>query len=284
MDSIAEEFRFPEPGQTRRAPETWGAGDAYCLASWARTLAPRRVVVLTAQPADAERLIEELGWFDPALKLQLFPDWETLPYDHFSPHQDLISERLQALWRMLQRDIDLLVAPMTTASLLLPPRSLVAGRSFVFGRGEQLKRDALASQLVEAGYEHVSQVVKPGEYCIRGSLIDLFPMGNALPLRIDLLDDLIDSIKSFDPDTQRSLFPVPSVRILPGREFPLDEESRNRFRARWRDRFEGDPTRCNVYKDIGSGLAPGGVEWYLPLFYESCNSLFDYTSKDDLIV
>jgi transcription-repair coupling factor (superfamily II helicase) len=277
-------FRIPQPGQALRAPVSWGAGDAYLLANWARACSPRRIVVFTSYPADAERVVEEIGWFDPTLRLQLFPDWETLPYDHFSPHQDLISDRLHALWRLLQRDIDVLVAPATTAALMLPPRSLIAGRSFVFARGEQLARHVLAAQLVEAGYEHVSQVVKPGEYCLRGSLIDLFPMGNALPLRIDLLDDHIESIKSFDPDTQRSLFPVPSVRILPGREFALDEESRVRFRARWRNRFEGDPSRCTVYKDVGLGLAPGGVEWYLPLFFDSCHSLFDYLGDDDLVV
>lgn len=281
---VGEGFRFPGPGQALQAPPSWGAGDAHQIACWARALAPRRIVVLAAQPADAERLAEEIGWFDPSLKLQLFPDWETLPYDHFSPHQDLISDRLHALWRLLQRDVDVLVAPLTTAALLLPPRALIAGRSFVFARGERLSRDALAGQLVEAGYEHVTQVVKPGEYCLRGSLIDLFPMGNALPLRIDLLDDQIASIKSFDPDTQRSLFPVPSVRILPGREFALDEDSRNRFRTRWRDRFEGDPSRCTVYKDIGLGLAPGGVEWYLPLFFDSCQSLFDYIGEDVLVI
>jgi len=147
-----------------------------------------------------------------------------------------------------------------------------------------LVRPSFAAQLSEAGYEHVSQVIKPGEYSIRGGLIDLYPMGHPLPLRIDLIDEDIDSIKTFDPDTQRSLYPTESVHILPGREFPLDEEARHRFRARWRERFEGDPSRCSVYKDIGLGLSPGGIEWYLPLFFEQCHSLLDYLPEDALVV
>jgi transcription-repair coupling factor (superfamily II helicase) len=277
-------LRLPTPGQTLQGPPTWGSSDAFWLAQSAMTHPERPTLVLTALPGDAERLSEEISWLNPALRIQHFPDWETLPYDQFSPHQDLISDRLKALWRMQRGDIDLIIAPVSTAAMSIAPRSMIAGRSFVFKRGDRLGSTKLAAQLSEAGYEHVSQVIKPGEYSIRGGLIDLFPMGHPLPLRIDLIDEDIDSIKTFDPDTQRSLYPTESVDILPGREFPLDEEARHRFRARWRERFEGDPSRCSVYKDIGLGLSPGGIEWYLPLFFEQCHSLLDYLPEDSLVV
>ncbi|NCW01296.1 MAG: transcription-repair coupling factor, partial [Betaproteobacteria bacterium] len=277
-------LRLPAPGQALQGPTTWGSSDAFWLAQLAAMHRQRPALVLTAQPSDAERLVEEIAWFRPALRIRHFPDWETLPYDQFSPHQDLISDRLRALWQMQRGEIDLIVAPVSTAAIAIAPRSMIAGRSFVFKRGDRLGAGSFAAQLIEAGYEHVSQVIKPGEYCLRGGLIDLFPMGHPLPLRIDLIDDDIDSIKTFDPDTQRSLYPIESVDILPGREFTLDEEARNRFRARWRERFEGDPSRCSIYKDVGLGLSPGGIEWYLPLFFEHCHRLIDYLPDEALVV
>jgi len=277
-------LRLPASGQALQGPGTWGSSDAFWLACAAFAHPERPALILTAQPNDAERLTEEIAWLGPALRIQHFPDWETLPYDQFSPHQDLISDRLKALWRMQRGDIDLIIAPVSTAAMAIAPRSMIAGRSFVFRKGDRLGSKRLAAQLTEAGYEHVSQVIKPGEYCVRGGLIDLFPMGHPLPLRIDLIDDDIESIKTFDPDTQRSLYPTESVNILPGREFPLDDEARNRFRARWRERFEGDPSRCSIYKDIGLGLSPGGIEWYLPLFFEQCHSLLDYLPAQAVVV
>ena len=277
-------LRLPAPGQALQGPSTWGSSDAFWLSHAVRSHPGRATLILTAQPNDAERLAEEIAWFSPELRLQHFPDWETLPYDQFSPHQDLVSDRLKALWRMQQGDIDIVIAPVSTAAMSIAPRQMIAARSFVFRKGDRLSSNRLAAQMTEAGYEHVSQVIKPGEYCVRGGLIDLFPMGHPLPLRIDLMDEDIDSIKTFDPDTQRSLYPTESVNILPGREFPLDEEARNRFRSRWRERFEGDPSRCSIYKDIGLGLSPGGIEWYLPLFFEQCHNLFDYLPENALVV
>ena len=129
----------------------------------------------------------------------------------------------------------------------------------------------------------MAQVIKPGEYSVRGSLIDLFPMGSPLPYRIDLFDDDVDSIRAFDPDTQRTLYPVDSVRLLPGREFPLDEAARTAFRSRWRERFEGDPSRAPVYRDLGNGIASGGIEYWLPLFFETTATLFDYLPENALL-
>jgi transcription-repair coupling factor (superfamily II helicase) len=232
--------------------------------------------VVTAEPADAQRLADELPFFAPGLRVAVFPDWETLPWDTFSPHQDLISERLATLWKVLQRELDVVLLPATTALTRLAPPSFLAGTTFHFKHKSRLDEARLKGQLTLAGYSHVTQVVSPGEYAVRGGLIDLFPMGSLVPLRVDLFDNEIDSIRTFDPDSQRSLYPVPSVRLLPGREFPMDESARARFRSRWRELLEGDPTRSRIYKDIGNGVATAGIEYYLPLFFDETASVFDY--------
>ena len=246
------------------------------------------VVVVCAQAVDALRLMLEIPFFEPDLRCALFPDWETLPYDHFSPHHDLISERLATLWRIRQRDhhdgADVVIVAATTALYRLAPVSFLAAYSFDFSVGQKLNEKRLREQLVSAGYSHVAQVMSPGEYSVRGGLIDLFPMGSLLPYRIDLFDDEIDSIRSFDPDTQRSLYPIPSVRLLPGREFPMDADAQQRFRARWREMLEGDPTKSRIYKDMGNGVATSGIEYYLPLFFDETATIFDYVGHDALVV
>src|SRR6185295_2587254 len=161
------------------------------------------------------------------------PDWETLPYDHFSPHQDLVSQRLATLYHVSRGECDVLVVAATTALYRLAPTDYLAAFTFFLKQGTTLDVNALRAQLALAGYEHVTQVVSPGEFSIRGGLIDLFPMGSVLPYRLDLLDNDIESIKTFDVDTQRTLYPVADVRLLPAREFPLDEAGRLRFRARY---------------------------------------------------
>ena len=266
------------PGKRFALPRPPGSADAQLLARFAeKELARARVVaIFTAEPADAQRLADEIAFFAPALRVAVFPDWETLPYDTFSPHQDLISERLATLWRIRRGDVDVVLMPATTALVRLAPPTFMAGYTFHFTVRQRLDEAALKAQLTLAGYSHVSQVVSPGEYAVRGGLIDLFPMGSAVPYRVDLFGDEIDSIRTFDPDTQRSLYPVPEIRLLPGREFPMDETSRNAFRARWRERFEGDPTKVRLYKDIGAGIATAGIEFYLPLFFDATATVFDY--------
>ena len=259
--AIGKRFTLPRPQ---------GSADALLLARHAQSCKAARhpLVVFTAEPSDAPRLQEEIRLFAPELQAALFPDWETLPYDTFSPHEDLISERLATLWRLhAQRDIDVLLLPATTALGRLAPASFLAATTFEFRQKQRLDEAALKAQLSLAGYQHVSQVVSPGEYAVRGGLIDLFPMGSAVPYRVDLFDNEVDSIRTFDPDSQRSLYPVPEVRLLPGREFPMDEAARAAFRARWRERLEGDPTKARVYKDIGQGIATAGIEYHLPLFF-----------------
>src|SRR5690606_4936529 len=218
------------------------------------------------------------------LRVLLLPDWETLPYDALSPHQDLVSERLSTLYALKQRDCDVVLAPVTTALQRLAPPQFLASHTFFFHKGQRLDEARLRRQLAFAGYENVSQVVRPGEYAVRGGLIDLFPMGSSLPYRIDLFGDEIDSIRTFDPDTQRSLYPIERVRLLPGREFAFDEAARTSFRGRWRERFEGDPSASTIYRDVGNGIAPPGIEYWLPLFHEHTATLFDYLPEDAIVV
>ncbi len=238
------------------------------------------LAVVCASAVDAQRLSEEIAWFAPDLKVRLLPDWETLPYDSFSPHQDLVSERLATLHDIQAGHCDIVLVPATTVLYRLAPPAFLAAYTFFFKQGETLDEAALKSQLTLAGYEHVSAVMRPGEYSVRGGLIDLFPMGSALPYRLDLFDNEIDSIRAFDPDSQRSLYPVNEVRLLPGREFPMDDAARTAFRGRWREVFEGDPSRSPIYKDIGNGVPGAGIEYYLPLFFEQTATLFDYLPPD----
>jgi len=273
-------------GKRHALPRPAGSADALLLArhALARRDAGQLLCILCAEPADAQRLLDEMPFFAPGLRLALFPDWETLPYDSFSPHQDLISERLATLWRVRSGELDAVLLPASTALTRLAPPGFMAGYTFHFKQKSRLDEAALKAQLTLAGYGHVSQVVSPGEYAVRGGLIDLFPMGSPVPYRVDLFGDEVDSIRTFDPDTQRSLYPVPEVRLLPGREFPMDEAARNAFRARWREKIEGDPSRHRIYKDIGAGLATAGIEYYLPLFFEQTATLFDYIGEDAAVV
>ena len=274
------------PGKRFTLPRPSGSADALLLArlAQARTAESRLLVIITAEPGDTQRLADELPFFAPGLRLAVFPDWETLPYDTFSPHQDLISERLATLWRVLQREVDVLLLPASTALTRLAPPSFLAATTFNFKQKTRLDEAALKGQLTLAGYQHVSQVVSPGEYAVRGGLIDLFPMGSQVPYRVDLFDDEVDSIRTFDPDSQRSLYPVPEVRLLPGREFPMDEAARTAFRARWREQLEGDPTRSRIYKDIAQGIATAGIEYYLPLFFDQTAPIFSYLREDAAVV
>jgi transcription-repair coupling factor (superfamily II helicase) len=295
VDSLASpSIALPLPqlaaGERFALPRPPGSADALLIAQ-AAAAARRRgrlMVVFCADAHDAHRLVDEVPYFDASLAVRAFPDWETLPYDILSPHQDLVSERLEALYRLLNRSstvaLDVLVVPVTAALYRLCPPGYILGHTFFFKQGQQLDGERLRAQLVFAGYQHVSQVVAPGEFSVRGGLIDLFPMGAALPFRLDLLDDSIETLRAFDPDTQRSLYPVPEIRLLPGREFPLDEAARTAFRSRFRESFEGDPSKVAVYKDVGQGIAPPGIEYYLPLFHEQTASLFDYLAAETELV
>ncbi|WON72940.1 transcription-repair coupling factor [Nitrosospira sp. Is2] len=264
----------PPPGSTIRYGHFDGSGDSLALAQLAQQAKP--IVIITANALDAQRLLEEIPFFAPELSTRLLPDWETLPYDTFSPHQDLISDRLATLYQLMSGTCDILIVPVTTALYRMPPPEYLAAHTFFLKRGDTLNLATLRRQMTLAGYSHVTQVLSPGEYSIRGGLVDLFPMGSPLPYRIDLLDNDIETIRTFDVDTQRSVYPVSEIRLLPAREFPLDEEGRTRFRGSFREKFEGDPSKSRVYRDISKGGTPAGIEYYLPLFFDHTATLFDY--------
>jgi len=246
----------------------------------AAAAAQRFTLLLTADSQSAERLQEELRFFAPDLPVLHFPDWETLPYDVFSPHQDIISQRIASLYRLPELKHGVLVVPITTALHRLPPPAFLLGSSLVLDVGQRLNVDTTRTRLEAAGYRCVDTVYEHGEFAVRGALIDLYPMGSPLPYRIDLFDDEIETLRTFDPETQRSVDKVDSVRLLPAREFPMQKEAVATFRARFRERFDVDYRRCPLYQDLSSGLAPAGIEYYLPLFFEQTATLFDYLPGD----
>ena len=283
------QFSLPIPatGQTNRLDPLTPGTDSLALARLAiersQVSAKSPIVVITSNAFDAQRLLEEIPWYAPQLRVHMLPDWETLPYDHFSPHPDLISERLATLYQISQNSCDIVLVPISTALIRLPPNAYLAAHTFMLKKGQTLDIEALRNQCANAGYHHVSQVMSPGEFSVRGGLIDLFPMGSALPYRLDLFDDEIETIRTFDVDTQRSLYPVADIRLLPAKEFPLDENGIARFRQNFREIFEGDPSRSRIYKDVSKGIASGGIEWYLPLFFEQTATLLDYVPADALL-
>lgn len=279
---------LPRAGQLRawwRAPASPTAL-AWYLAQAARAHdAPLLVVARDNHGANQlEADLQTLLGNDPALPVIAFPDWETLPYDRFSPHPDIISQRLAALHRLPALKRGLVVVPVQTLLQQLAPRSYVIGGSFDLKVGQRLDLEAEKRRLESAGYRNVPQVMDPGDFAVRGGLLDVFPMGADEPLRVELLDEDIDSIRAFDPESQRSLDRVESVHMLPGREVPMDEASIGRVLATLRERFDVDTRRSALYQDLKSGLAPAGIEYYLPLFFDRTASLFDYLPAGSLPV
>jgi len=261
----------------------WGnlPGAALSLAiAEAASNAKRFTLLLTADSQSAERLQEELSFFAPDLPVLHFPDWETLPYDLFSPHQDIISQRIAALYRLPELKHGVLVVPITTALHRLAPKRFLLGSSLVMQVGQQLDVNQMRGNLEAAGYRCVDTVYEHGEFAVRGALIDLFPMGSSQPYRIDLFDDEIETLRTFDPETQRSIDKVESIKLLPAREFPLEKKAVTDFRGRFRERFDVDFRRCPIYQDLSTGITPAGIEYYLPLFFEETATLFDYLPAD----
>ncbi|HGL9816934.1 TPA: transcription-repair coupling factor [Neisseria gonorrhoeae] len=252
----------------------------------ARYLPHKRLkAVLTQDAEQALRLQTAWRFFRPHDTAVFLPDWETLPYERFSPHQDLVSERLSALWQIKSGAADVLFVPVATAMQKLPPVPFLAGRTFWLKTGQTLDIGRLKTDLVDAGYNHVSHVVAAGEFAVRGGIVDLFPMGSETPYRIDLFDDEIDSIKTFDTDTQRTISPVSEIRLLSAHEFPTDSEAQKIFRSRFREEVDGNPNDAAVYKAVSNGHFGAGVEYYLPLFFENeLETLFDYIGEDALFV
>lgn len=242
------------------------------------------ILVVTPDNLMANRLEAALKFFSPNLTILNFPDWETLPYDHFSPHQDIISQRLATLARLHDVKRALLLVPITTLMQRIVPNNYIQATSLCITCGEKKSIEDLRKNLQLGGYHCVSQVLTHGEYAVRGSILDIFPMGSDLPFRIDFADDEIDSIRHFDPETQRSIEKIEKINLLPAREFPLSESAINFFRQQWRENFIGNPLNCPLYEAVSEGRTPPGIEYYLPLFFSQTQLLLDYLSKKTLIL
>ncbi|MBP6330762.1 MAG: transcription-repair coupling factor, partial [Dokdonella sp.] len=248
------------------------------------------LVVITHDTHAAHALETAIGAFAGSdLEVLQFPDWETLPYDLFAPHPDILSQRVATLYRLPSLKRGVLVVPVATLMQRLAPRSYIGGSSLVLENRQRFKLDEESQRLIASGYRHVPQVFEPGDFAVRGAIVDIFPMGSAEPYRIELLDEEIDSIRTFDPETQRSAQKVERVRLLPAREFPLTEETARSFRNALRERFPIDPRRCPLYQDIKEGTAPAGIEYYLPMFFAGSvfgptESLFEYLADNAVFV
>ena len=244
-------------------------------------------LVVTADQNSAHLLMEELAFFNssrPEPRLLLFPDWETLPYDRFSPYQDIVSRRLATLVELGNMASGILVVPVSTLMHRLLPADYLRAHSLLLRVGQTLKTEDFRRQLEQGGYRYVSQVMEHGDVALRGSIIDIYPMGADAPFRLDLFDDELESIRVFDLETQRSLEKMDEIRILPAREAPLNAAAIELFRSNWRARFSGNPGASPVYADVGNGIAPAGIEYYLPLFYAHTSSLPDYFPEAPIVV
>lgn len=243
------------------------------------------MLIIAPDTLTVAHLTEEIQFFTGSDEYLLsFPDWETLPYDHFSPHQDIISERLAALQKIPNLRQGGIITTITTLMHRLPPQDYLDGHSFLVAVGDRINIDILRTRLTKAGYHSVTQVREHGEFAIRGSIIDLFPMGSTQPFRIDLMDDEVDTIRTFSPESQRTLEKINEIRLLPAKEFPLTENAIDHFRQTWRSQFGGNPLKCPIYQDISDGICAPGIEYYLPFFYASTTTLFDYLPANTIIV
>ncbi len=271
------------PRQRRYWASPHGSARALLLAEAARTH-PGLLVVVARDTQRAQALESALAIFAGDLPVLQFPDWETLPYDAFSPHPEIVSQRIATLYQLPGVKRGVLVVPIATLMQRIAPHSHITGSGLMLAKGQKLDLASEQRRLETSGYRHVPQVAEPGDFAVRGALLDIFPTGTAEPYRIELLDDEVDSIRSFDPETQRSQQQVESVELLPAREFPLTDEAAKTFRSNLRERFPIDVRRCPLYQDMKQGVTPGGIEYYLPLFFEHTATLFDYLADDALFV
>jgi transcription-repair coupling factor (superfamily II helicase) len=284
FSKLVETTPWPHQAATRTALGPFsGCADARCIAEL--TAQGRLLVVITAQTSAALALERELPFFlDKPCEILVFPDWETLPYDNFSPHQDIISERLHTLSRLPTLAEGILIVPVPTLMHRLCPTEYIAGSSLVLKTGQSLDVEQFRGNLQRSGYNNVETVYEHGEFALRGSLLDVYPMGSELPFRIDLLDDQIDSLRTFDPQSQRTIAKVTAINLLPAREYPLDKTAVRRFQMNWYDSFDVDHDQCPTYLDVSAGRSPGGCEYYLPLFFTECATLFDYLPDNCAVI
>ena len=274
------------PGDLRRWSGLHGSSASLAASNIAN--AQQGVVVLvTASTEEADVVRREISFFCPdrkAVPMLALPDWETLPYDNFSAHQDIVSDRLNTLYHLPLLTRGILIVPITSLMHRLTPREYVAGNSLMLKTGARFETETMRRNLLAAGYHCVDSVYEHGEFAVRGSIMDVFPMGSDLPYRIDLFDDEIETLRTFDPESQRSLDKVPQIQLLPGKEYPINEAGISLFRNNFRNRFDVDLRKCSVYQDISEGLHSPGIEYYLPLFFDHVHSLFDYLPQNSLVL
>ncbi len=284
MTSLIKHPPLPTtPKQRRYWTPPHGSGRALLIAEAARTH-DGLLVAVTRDTQRAQALEAELKIFAGGLPVLHFPDWETLPYDVFSPHPEIVSQRIATLYQLPGVKRGVLVVPVATLMQRIAPRAHITGSGLVLAKRQKLDLVSEQRRLEAAGYRNVPQVAEPGDFAVRGALLDIFPMGTAEPYRIELFDDEVESIRSFDPETQRSQQQVEKIELLPAREFPLTEEAAKEFRGNLRERFPIDVRRCPLYQDMKEGVTPGGIEYYLPLFFKQTATLFDYLADDALFV
>ena len=262
-----------------------GGADLLAAISVAQQL-EQLCVVVTNQPATSDRWHDGVAFFatDSSVPNLRFPDWETLPYDAFSPHQDIISERLSTLQNLRTAKRGVLTVPVSTLMQRVPPVSYLDGACFELACGARFDVANQRLALESAGYQCVETVTERGQYAVRGALMDIYPMGAPLPVRIDLFDDEIDTLRTFDPDSQRTVERIERLDLLPAKEFPFDDAAVARFREQWHDLFQVDVRQCSVYQDVSSYIAPNGIEYYLPLFFDELATLFDYLPDDAIFL
>lgn len=271
-------FDTPNPvaGTFLRLGQLYGSSRSLLLAERVAEFKGLSVIVCSDM-TDVDQIEHEIAFFSHKKpEVIRFPDLETLPYDQFSPHQDIISERIKCLATLASTKQGLLILPITTLLQKVSPPEFIYARSLCLKVGDIIEPVDLRNKLIQYGYRNAAQVQEHGEFAVRGSILDLFPMGSRNPFRLEFFDDEIESIRSFDVESQRSLEKLDEVDLLPAQEFPLDEEGIKTFRLNFRERFDIDPNTCPVYTDISQGSSSPGVEYYLPLFFEQLVSLFDY--------
>ncbi|GAB2544139.1 transcription-repair coupling factor [Rhodanobacter koreensis] len=284
MPSLIKHPPLPTtPKQRRYWTPPHGSARALLIAEAARSH-DGLLVAVTRDTQRAQALEAELKIFAGGLPVLHFPDWETLPYDVFSPHPEIVSQRIATLYQLPNVKRGVLVVPVATLMQRIAPRSHITGSGLVLKKSQKLDIGSEQRRLEASGYRNVPQVAEPGDFAVRGALLDIFPMGTAEPYRIELFDDEVESIRSFDPETQRSQQQVDKIELLPAREFPLTEEAAKEFRGNLRERFPIDVRRCPLYQDMKEGVTPGGIEYYLPLFFQQTATLFDYLADDALFV
>ncbi|MFV1983906.1 MAG: transcription-repair coupling factor [Thiohalomonadales bacterium] len=273
-----------ESGQRQLWGSLYGSGIGLVTSQTAQEY-PAPVILVTPDTATAQRIEYALKFYlgHSSTSVLSFPDWETLPYDIFSPHQDIISERLRTLYQLQDLESGIIIVPVQTLMHKVLPKDYINKNSLIINIGQDLNLEKFRLNLEESGYNCVSTVMEHGEFTVRGNILDIYPMGSNTPIRIELFDTEIDSIRIFDPETQRSTKKINDFHLLPAKEFPLDKDGISDFRQRYREKFEGDPTQSLIYKEISQGNSPAGVEYYIPLFFEKTETLFDYFSKSCLL-